>query len=259
MKTPKPIKFPFKFLFLFRRYILIPIFLFQTLNCLSQNKDIYGSVYYTNSSNPNEVLNSEKTKQSVKAHFNRINEYMIDVKFKLEFFNQTSSFTVSNKLDNGLKPKGGLFADKLISNGSYYSDLNKNLQLRKVDEEILVKSQPSKLKWTLTQETKKINNYLCYKAISSATNKNSSGEYSFEIIAWYAPKIPVSFGPKQFIGLPGLILELKDTHYTFYAAEIELFPKEKPVIKIFKGKIITEEKYRERIREMMGGFIPSKN
>ena len=245
MKTPKPIKFPFKFLFLFRRYILIPIFLFQTLNCFSQNKDIYGTVYYRFQKNKNQIINGEKTKQHEKEILEGLYEFMSNVKFKLEFVNKKSIFAVSDGLDNGLKPKGGLFADKLISNGSYYSDLNKNLQLRKVDEEILVKSQPSKLKWTLTQETKKINNYLCYKAISSATNKNSSGEYSFEIIAWYAPKIPVSFGPKQFIGLPGLILELKDTHYTFYAAEIELFPKEKPVIKIFKGKIITEEKYRE--------------
>ena len=238
-----------------KKLIIITFLIFQTINCLSQNKDFYGSVYYRFQQNKNQIINGEKTEQHEKEILEGLQEFIADVKFKLEFVNKTSVFAVSDGLDNGLKPKGGLYANKLISNGSYYCDLNKDLQLRKVDEEILVASQPSKIKWVLTQESKKINNYVCYKAISSVTNKNSTGVYTFEIIAWFAPEIPVPFGPKQFIGLPGLILELKDTHYTFYVDKIELFTKEKPIIKPFKGKIISEEKYKERIREMMGGFI----
>lgn len=238
-----------------KRIVVIIIIIFPLINISAQNKDIYGAVYYKFKPNKNEVLSGEKSKQPVKDLFKGLHQFMADVKFKLEFLNKKSIFSVSDGLDNGLKPKGASIASKLISNGDYYCDLNKDMQLRKVDGEILVKTQPSSIKWILTQETKEINNYLCYKAVSSITNKNSTGVYTFEILAWYTPEIPVSFGPKQFIGLPGLILELKDTHYTFYADKIELFPNEKPIIKPFKGKVISEEKYKERIKEMMGGFI----
>ena len=32
---------------------------------------------------------------------------------------------------------------------------------------------------------------------------------TIDIVAWYTPQIPVSHGPAEFGGLPGLILELK--------------------------------------------------
>ena len=255
MKFLQTLKVSFKLLFLFRNFIIIILF-FQITNCLSQNKDIYGTVHYTYKPNENNLLNNNKTKQDVKDLFKGLKEYMADVKFKLEFFNQTSIFTVSDKMDSDVKSNGSLIADRLISNGSYFTDFKKDIQYRKVEREgLLIESQPSKIKWVLSQETKFIKSYKCYKATTSITNKNFSGIYTFEIIAWYAPEISVPFGPKQFFGLPGLILELKDTHNTFYVDKIELFPKEKPAIKPFKGKIITEEKYKERIREMMGGFI----
>lgn len=239
-----------------KKIIIIAFLLFQIINSYSQSKDVYGIAYYKHSSNPNEVLNGVKAKQIVKDHFNGINEYMAEVIFKLEFFNQTSFFSVSNKMDSDINLNAGVFADKLISNGSYFSDLENDIQYRKVNgEDFLIESQPSKIKWVLSQEKKFIKNYKCYKATTSVTNTNSTGEYTFEIVAWYTPEISVPFGPKQFNSLPGLILELKDTHFTFYADKIELYPKEKPVIKPFKGRIISEEKYKERIREMMGGFM----
>jgi len=238
-----------------KKITLILFIIFPIINIIAQNKDIYGSVYYKFTPNNNEITKRNNAKKNVKDMYKGLYEFIADVKFKLEFVNKKSIFSVKDELDNGLKPKGASIASKLISNGSYYCDLNEDIQLRKVDGEILVETQPSNIKWILTQETKKINNYLCYKAISSVTNKNSTGVYTFEIIAWYTPEISVASGPKQFVGLPGLVLELKDTHYTFFATKIVLFPKEKPIIKPFKGKIITEEKYQERIREMMGGFI----
>ena len=138
-----------------KKLIIITFLIFQTINCLSQNKDFYGSVYYRFQQNKNQIINGEKTKQHEKEILEGLQGFITDVKFKLEFVNKTSVFAISNGLTNGLKPKGGLYANKLISNGSYYCDLNKNMQLRKVDGGILVETQPSSIKWILTQETKK--------------------------------------------------------------------------------------------------------
>ncbi|WP_456376809.1 GLPGLI family protein [Lutibacter sp.] len=239
-----------------KKLIIITTLLFQIANCFSQTQDVYGNVYYKFQPNKNEVLNDENTKQHVKDFFKGIKEYMSNVTFKLKFFNNTSIFTVGNEMDSEINLNGGEIANKLVSKGSYYCDLDRDMQLRKVEgEEFLIKTQPSKIKWELTQETKNINNFKCYKAITSVTNKNFSGEYIFEIIAWYTPEIPVPFGPKQFNSLPGLILELKDTHNTFFAEKIELYPKDKISIKPFKGKIISEEKYNEKIEDNLKGFL----
>lgn len=48
--------------------------------------------------------------------------------------------------------------------------------------------------WKITTETKKINNFLCYKAIP--------------IEARFCPEIPLPYGPENYAGLPGSIFEV---------------------------------------------------
>lgn len=239
-----------------KKLVILIILFFTVEICISQNTDIYGTVHYSYKPNENEALKGSKSEQHFDDFLKGIHQYTANIKFKLKFFNNTSIFAVGNEMENDYSSKGSVFANKLISKGSYYCNLDTDTQLRKVGgEEFLIKTQPSSIKWLLTQESKKINNYLCYKATTSITNKNFSGEYTFEIVAWYAPEIPVPFGPKQFNSLPGLILELKDTHNTFYIEKIELYPKEKIMIKPFKGKMISEEKYNKKIKENLRGFM----
>ena len=76
------------------------------------------------------------------------------------------------------------------------------------------------------------------------------------IIAWFAPEIPARYGPKEFNNLPGLILELYDTHHNFYAESVQ-FLKNPPKITPFKGDLITEEEYRTRIHSNLDNFKKS--
>lgn len=69
--------------------------------------------------------------------------------------------------------------------------------------------------WELHNESKKINNYLCYKATQEITIKNTKGEFKHIATAWYCPEIPYSFGPFGYGGLPGLIFELHDKFTSF--------------------------------------------
>ena len=63
--------------------------------------------------------------------------------------------------------------------------------------------------WTMTEDTKTILGYEC----RSARCRFRGREY----VAYYTDKIPVADGPWKFGGLPGFIMEVKDTegHYSF--------------------------------------------
>lgn len=101
-----------------------------------------------------------------------------------------------------------------------------------------------KLTWEFSDETKKIGDYLCFKAVTHYTTSNGGGKFKKKVIAWYAPTIENEFGPRGYFGLPGLILELRDHNLLFTATEIsiatqEIFELSKPT----KGKEISIEKF----------------
>ncbi|NCO63739.1 MAG: GLPGLI family protein [Flavobacteriales bacterium] len=79
-----------------------------------------------------------------------------------------------------------------------------------------------KWKWKLTNESKKIGSYKCYKATTIKTVDNSEGVFSFLVTAWFTNEIPVNFGPKGYYGLPGLILELHENKQVHFAQNIKL-------------------------------------
>ncbi|WP_299444052.1 GLPGLI family protein [uncultured Aquimarina sp.] len=77
--------------------------------------------------------------------------------------------------------------------------------------------------WILTKETKKIDQYVCYKAILNNSER--------KVEAWYAKEIKSTNGPKGYHGLPGLILELKEGRKTIRFHEINLLSSESMDIK----------------------------
>ena len=128
--------------------------------------------------------------------------------------------------------------------GKYYREKKSNTILNEIDGanlgHLIVKKE-FKLKWALTKETKMIDQYLCYKATSELIIKNTAGQFKREIIAWYCPKISISFGPKGYGDLPGLILELQEKNAVFGATKITLNSKDVKITKPSKGKIVSEE------------------
>lgn len=63
--------------------------------------------------------------------------------------------------------------------------------------------------WEIGEERKEIAGYQAQKAITGFAGR--------DYIAWFTAEIPVPDGPYKFNGLPGLILEIRDTkdHYVF--------------------------------------------
>jgi GLPGLI family protein len=95
----------------------------------------------------------------------------------------------------------GLVIYKNIADGESVSQMKLNGKNYIVDREGALK----KYDWTTENERKIIAGYECIKA---TTNLNA-GETPHEIIAWYAPDIPIGNGPMYHWGLPGLILGIE--------------------------------------------------
>jgi GLPGLI family protein len=125
----------------------------------------------------------------------------------------------------------------------------------------LVKDELQKHDWQLSAETKNIGDYTCYKAtmtrevermergISVNGDKELSDEVHMEeitITAWYTPDIPVNNGPRNYHGLPGLILEINDGNQTIMCSKIVLNPDDKVSIsEPTKGKKVDQKAYDE--------------
>ena len=80
-----------------------------------------------------------------------------------------------------------------------------------------------------------------------------------QIIAWYTLDIPISQGPKEYWGLPGLILEVTEGRTAILCSKIVINPKEDLEISApTKGKKISQNEYQEtmakKVKEMSENF-----
>ena len=135
----------------------------------------------------------------------------------------------------------------------------------------------NEIKWEMTSEQKKIGDYTCFKAISKkkapfdwskafapprprgnrtkdSTNKKREAKMievpkTIDIVAWYTPQIPVSHGPGEFGGLPGLILELNTDNVVLLCSKIVMNPEKKDEILMpSKGEKVTRNEYDEIVK-----------
>lgn len=197
-----------------------------------------------------EVLNDKKLDsiyQTINKEKKQMNTSLKDL-FKnaepvnafLEFTNEESLYKVENKLHNDAKSKLNLNRIFAGVDNKYYKNTKTKESFYESSisgELLLIELKPKK--WQITQTSKKIGNHLCYKAIDIESDNKK-----IKPIVWFTPSIPVSFGPKEYSGLPGLVLEVELFNSKIIATKIILNPKTKIEIKKpVKGEHITSEKY----------------
>lgn len=137
----------------------------------------------------------------------------------------------------------------------YYTDNKKALIVQLSSSLGKINKQP--VDWKITNKTKQIGNYRCKQAITKEKLYSRQGHFYYkDIVAWFSPKIPISFGPKNYKGLPGLILQIEDKEYTLTAVKINLNPEKDVEIKRIdeKDKLISEKESFKRIEEMMKDY-----
>lgn len=200
---------------------------------------------------PNEVSAEDKQKnKELYGFLENINKAANDLIFILKFNSEESVFNLESQMASDSSPLIVSYAENVITKGTYYYNRKQDILLRKSkvhSKNNLIKSQPSLIKWELNTKTKKIDGYNCYNATREKKIRNKTGTYEFLIEAWYTPQIPVPYGPNEFNGLPGLILELKDTHNTFYVKNIKLGMKQKIIAPTAKN-MMTETEFENMLK-----------
>lgn len=202
--------------------ILILILLFFAQNFFGQNnfKITYGVQFQGNF-----LSESQKKNVELAANFNGIEDFMSKYKFELTHNSAKSIYKAIPYLPLDEESISEITAKIFIDYEKQFF-FNKGDSLITINQELYGRKYnviTDKLysDWVLLNESKTINGFLCLKAISKIRN--------VDIEAWYSPSIPVSLGPNEYRGLPGLILELNRGKLKYLAIKID-FESTEPII-----------------------------
>jgi GLPGLI family protein len=233
---------------------------------VSQAQEFQGRAIYISKSLNNVVFDTKAMSDEKAKELNEKINKMFEKTFILNFNKTESIYQQEQKLKE-TGSRGGTFSSDLEG------ELYKNSQTKKylkaeefANKNYIITDVLKNYNWDLTQESKKIGGYTCYKAISitkvtkkelqeyevekAKQSKNKTSFFNLEkpkdkkITVWYNPEIPVSHGPKQYWGLPGLIMEVNETNIIILCSKVVLNPKDKKSIKAPKnGKVISQNAY----------------
>ena len=110
----------------------------------------------------------------------------------------------------------------------------------------LISGEQKPFEWKITAEQRQMDQFLCQKAIHTDSTRT--------IVAWFTPQIPVSLGPANLGGLPGMILdaEINEGETIYQVTEIVLDDLSEGVIAPpSKGKAVTKEEFDTIVDEKM--------
>lgn len=230
-------------------YLLILTFLSLNIYSQSENNII---VKYKVFASDGSIENTEMARKSKSPGlYNGVDNALISLEYELVATKTKSHFYKKEGI--ATNEKATRIALIIAGRDEFY--INKKdtsyVKYRKDGAENFYISYRPQANWSLTNESKKIEGFLCYKATIEKTIPQKDKKFkTYTVIAWYCPEIPFSFGPKEFGDLPGLILELQDSKATFLASKIDM-----NVVKLNnldlnpKEKVINESEYIKIVEE----------
>lgn len=197
------------------------------------------------------------TKNNSKIAQNNKEEYIELISkpayFVLEFNSYESSYKNNEIVMQSDEDKKNKVSSLQIFGGgpncNYYTNVKDSTTLANIDafgETLIVTYNFPE--WEIINETKKIGNYTCYKAVQ----KNKNGTLIKNKFVWYTPEIPNQFGPRLYVGLPGMVLEVIRGKTRIIASKITLNNVESTVKieKPINGVRLTEEQYKKKVQEI---------
>lgn len=176
-------------------------------------------------------------------------EYILKIVDNRSLFNEKEKLIVA---DNKLNKLFDKIAAKFTGfDAVTYTDLSNNTQIIKKiisDKAFIIKGKITNFNWQLSGKTKEIKGFLCRQAKGSYTNEDGR---KISVIAWYAPKILLQFGPGKFNGLPGLILKVKHNQRLVYLKNITSNIDDQIVKAPTKGEVISLEKFNQKTKNAL--------
>lgn len=220
----------------------------------------------------NKAAGENKMSPEMEKAFQEAMKSASEKQYNLSFNKSECLYEEQEKLEKPEAPANGGFSISVSYSGEGKKYLNLKDKKSIVEDEIfgkefLIEEPLVKPDWKIVDETKKIGDYNCFKAeLTVQVTEKQRKEYEeflkkeeikpalFKmdepkdkvIIAWYTPEIPVSFGPNNYWGLPGLILEINEEETIILCSKVTLSNKEKSKIKVPNtGDKVTQIKFDE--------------
>ena len=171
---------------------------------------------------------------------------------------------------------GGMRMNFRMPTANTYTDLAKQTQYEErafFEKEFLIIDSLKQYKWKLSEETKTIAKQLCKKATTmisapqirmrvsmggggnntDTTANTPRAPKETELVVWYAENIPVSFGPDNYSGLPGVIMEIDQDNGATVTTAVEVstkYPK-KELVAPTKGDKMNRAQFQENMQKLM--------
>jgi len=270
--------------------VITNLVLLASLFCfsLTSAQDFHGQAVYESKTllgDKIQINNSDGMPEEMKQKLQESMKKAFEKTFVLNFNKYESVYLQEEKLE-APKPNSSMnvVVFKGNTDGKKYKNVKEKIQISEEDvfgKEFLIVDSLKVWNWKLESETKKIGNYTCHKAVAVIPvseedmkeyeeNKKNKGNGKTQFISvvepkeqiitvWYTPEIPVSQGPDQYWGLPGLILEANNGLTIFLCSKITLNSKEKNEIKRpNKGKKVNQKEYDRIVEKQMESMKDSK-
>ena len=171
---------------------------------------------------------------------------------------------------------GGMRMNFRMPTANTFTDVSKQMQYEErafFEKEFLIIDSLKQYKWKLSEETKTIAKQLCKKATTMITAPQMRMRVSIggggnntdtaantprapketELVVWYAENIPVSFGPDNYSGLPGVIMEIDQDNGATVTTAVEVsakYPK-KELVAPSKGEKMNRAQFQENMQKLM--------
>ncbi len=238
-------------------------------------QDFQGKATYQmkmNMEDVNKRLDSSKMAPERKEFVKKMTKTISERTYALVFTKTTSIYKEEEQLDTPGK-QGNMWMKRMSdAEGTLYKDLATKEYIHGKEmfgKSFLIKDSIKKMNWKVTGESKKIGNYTCYKATTmhevpskdmmsrwgrrgEKDNAEEKDTKLVEVTAWFSPEIPISNGPKEFGGLPGLIMEISVDKLTLLCSKIEINPAEKVAVEApSTGKVLDQKDFDEMQKKKM--------
>jgi GLPGLI family protein len=258
--------------FLLKSIVLIFLLIQTALSA----QDFQGSAVYQTKTKVEMDLAASGIPADRIKHIEEMMKNQMEKTYILTFDKTASIYKEEEKLDQGSGGRGGMRFMMMGggTSGKYYKNIQTKTSAKENEfsgKNFLIKDALKTYEWKMEQETKMIGNNLCFKATTIIEMPANSNNFKFgrrnndnkveeeeeaekielvPVTAWYSMDIPVSHGPGDYWGLPGLILEINAGNTQILCTKIVMNPKEKADInEPTKGKVVTEKEYDEIFKE----------
>lgn len=255
---------------LFFKFIPFISILFFAVKPASDTQQFEGKAYYFSKSKMNLGSWGARMSEAQKKQIQNRLKNRLEKTYILSFNKDESVFKEEEKVDamTGATDSWG----SNFSRGEQYKNVKENKLVQTQEfygKRFLVKDKLQAIDWKMGSETKKIGQYMCFKAVAmiptseltwfdfswsdlQSNNKENKEVELTQVEAWYTLQIPLKHGPAEYWGLPGLILEVSAGNTTMLCSQIVLNPKDKVEIEApDKGKEITKKDYQATIQRKM--------